>query len=157
MPASSAATVMAKGLRTVSEDGPLLLLELVSTPLPGGLVVVPTLVSSESHIFSVQVMNMSGEDIWLRPRTILGVLTHLDSVKSDELCKVQFQRISADTEEVSINQHPEKPTDVQSVLDKFSVCGNPEQQAQLALLLEKYSFVFATEDKHLGYTDKSAT
>lgn len=57
MPASSAATVMARGLRTVSDDGPLLLLEPGNAPLPGGLVVVPTLVSSESHIFPVQVMD----------------------------------------------------------------------------------------------------
>lgn len=54
MSALSAATVMASGLRTVSEDGSLLLLEPVSAPLPGGLLVVPTLVSLESHIFPVQ-------------------------------------------------------------------------------------------------------
>lgn len=153
VPAASAATVMARGLRTVGENGPLLL-EPVNAPLPGGLVVVPTLVSTESHIFPVQVMNMSDEDIWLRPRTSLGVLTHVDSVKSDELCEVQFQRISADTEQVSVDRHPDTPTDVQSILDKLDVCGSPEQQAQLVLLLEKYSFVFATEDEDLGYTDK---
>ena len=95
VPASSAATVRARGLRTVSENGPLLLLEPVGTAMPDGLVVVPT--SSESHILPVQAMNMSDEDIWLRPRTRLGVLTHVDSVKSDESCEVQFQRISADT------------------------------------------------------------
>ena len=59
MPASSAAAVMATGLRTVSENGPLLLLESVGTAVPDDLVVVPTLISSESHIFPVQVMNMS--------------------------------------------------------------------------------------------------
>ena len=75
----------------------MLLLEPVGTAVPDGLVVVPTLVSSESHILPVQVMNMSDEDIWLRPRTRLGVLTHVDSVKSDESCEVQFQRISAAT------------------------------------------------------------
>ena len=80
VPASSAATVMAGGLRTVSEDGSLLLLEPTSAPLPGGLVVVPTLVSSESHVFPVHVMNLSDEDIWLRPRTRLN---HIDCVKSE--------------------------------------------------------------------------
>lgn len=39
-------------------------------------------------------------------------------------------------------------------MDQLSVGGNTEQRAQLALLLEKYSFVFATEDEDLGYTDK---
>ena len=152
VPASSAATVMARGLKTVSENGPLLLLEPVGTAVPDGLVVVPTLVSSESHIFPVQVMNMSDEDIW--PRTRLGVLTHVDSVKSDESCEVQFQRISADTEQVSIDKCPEASTDVQSILAELNVGDSPEQQAQLALLLEKYSFVFAKEDEDLGYTDK---
>lgn len=78
--------------------------------MPGGLVVVPTLVSSESHVFPVQVVNMSEDDIWLRPSIRLGVLTHVDSVKSDEFCEVQFKRISADTEQVSIDKHPETQT-----------------------------------------------
>ena len=40
VPASSAATVMARGLRTVSENGPLLLLEPVGTAVPDGLAVL---------------------------------------------------------------------------------------------------------------------
>lgn len=99
-------------------------------------------------------MNLSDEDLWLKPRTRLGFLTHVDSVKSDEVCEVQFKRISADTEEVSVDKHPAMSTDTQSILDQLSVGGDTEQRAQLALLLEKYSFVFATEDENLGYTDK---
>ena len=70
------------------------------------------------------------------------------------VCEVQFQRISADTEEVRIDQHPDTYRDVQPSLDQLNVGGSPEQRAQLALLLEKYSFVFATEDEDLGYTNK---
>lgn len=154
VPASSAATIMAKGLKTVSEKGPLMLLEPGNAPLPGGLVVVPTLITSERHIFPVQVMNLSDEDIWLQPRTRLGLLTEVDTVDNDQLCKVQFQRISADTDEVSVSTRPEPPTDVQSILHKLKVGGTTDEQAQLALLLGKYSFVFATEDEDLGYTDK---
>lgn len=84
----------------------------------------------------------------------MGFLTHVDNVKSDEVCEVQFKRISADTEEVSVDKHPAMSTDTQSILDQLSVGGNTEQHTQLALLLEKYSFVFATEDEDLGYTDK---
>ena len=97
---------------------------------------------------------MSDGDIWLRPRTRLGVLTHVDSVKGDKSCELQFQRISADTEQVSFDKCPEASTDVQSILAELNVGGSPEQQAQLALLLEKYSFVFAKEDEDLGYNDK---
>ncbi len=66
VPALSATTVMAKGLRAVGENGPLLLLEPGSAPLPGGLVVVPTLVMSERHLFPVQIMNLFDEDIWVK-------------------------------------------------------------------------------------------
>lgn len=131
-----------------------MLLEPGNAPLPGGLVVVPTLITSERHIFPVQVMNLSDEDIWLQPWTRLGLLTEVDTVDNDQLCKVQFQRISADTDEVSVSTQPEPPTDVQSILHKLKVGGTTDQQAQLALLLGKYSFVFATEDEDLGYTDK---
>lgn len=75
---------MAKGLKTVSEKGPLMLLEPGNAPLPGGLVVVPTLITSERHIFPVQVMNLSDEDIWLQPRTRLGLLTEVDTVDNDQ-------------------------------------------------------------------------
>ena len=84
MPPPSVSTVMALGL--VSVGGPILLVEPVSASLPEGLVVVPTLVSSVSHVFPVQIMNMSDENIWLRIR--LGVLTHVDNVKSEELCEI---------------------------------------------------------------------
>ncbi len=65
VPVLSATTVLAKGLRTVGENGPLLLSEPGSAPLPGGLVVVPTLEMSERHLFPVQMMNLFDEDIWL--------------------------------------------------------------------------------------------
>lgn len=63
---------------------------------------------TENHIFPVQVMNLS--DL-AKPRTGLGFLTHVDSVKSDKVCEVQFKRISADTEEVSVDKHPAMSTD----------------------------------------------
>ena len=71
---------MAKGLRVVNENGPLLVLEPVNTPLPEWLVVLSTLFISESHTIPVQVMNISDEDVWLKPNTGLGVLTCVDSV-----------------------------------------------------------------------------
>ncbi len=68
--------------------------------------------------------------------------------------EVQFQRISADTEVVSVSQNSDPPTDVQSILDNFNSGGTPEQRSQLAVVLAKYSFVFATEDEDLGYSDR---
>lgn len=154
IPALAAATVMCKGLRTVCENGPKMLLEPTTVPLLGGLVVVPTLVGSEKHLFPVQVMNLSDEDVWLNSKTRLGVLMPVDSVKSDEICEVQFKRIATDVDEVSISKPTDSPADVQSVLDELNVDCKSEQKAKLDFLLNKFSFVFATEDEDLGYADK---
>ncbi|KAJ8381162.1 hypothetical protein SKAU_G00019400 [Synaphobranchus kaupii] len=152
IPASSISTVMTRGLKTVKDDGPLLLLEPVNTPLPGDLVVVPTLVPTDSHVFPVQVINVSQEDVWLQPRTRLGVLSRIQSVDTDGRCEVKFQRISADTEEVTVDTH--QPLDTQSIFENVKLGGSPEQQVKLKAVLEKYSTVFASEDEDLGYTDK---
>lgn len=65
-----------------------------------------------------------------------------------------MKRISADTEEVSIDNRTEVAPDTLSILNQLKVGGNPEQREQLASFLAKYCFLFATEDKDLGYTDK---
>lgn len=104
IPASSVATVMAKGTKDVLHDGSFdYLLEPMNTPLPGGLIVVPSLVSSETSLFPVQVVNLSPEDIWLQARTRLGTLTHVESMKLNETYEVKFQRVSADMEEITVN------------------------------------------------------
>ena len=87
---SLAVRVMAKGLRVVNEKSPLLVLEPLNTPLPEGLILLPTLVISESHTIPVQVMNISSEDVWLKPKMRLGVLTYVDSVSAEEECEVKF-------------------------------------------------------------------
>lgn len=50
---------------------------------------MPTLVSSEGHTFPVQVMNLSGEDVWLKSGTRLGLLTHVDRIQGDDTFEVQ--------------------------------------------------------------------
>lgn len=97
VPALSVATIMARG-RKDTDAGKVLLLEPVSTPLPGGLLVVPTLVPMGKQDFPVQVINASPEDIWLHPRTRIGLLTPADVVNANKSCEVRFQRISADLE-----------------------------------------------------------
>ena len=103
IPASSVATVTAKGLKTVTADGPSLFLEPVSTSLPSGLVVLPTLVTTDHHVFPVHIINMSQEDLWLLPRTRLDVLANVDHVNTVESYEVKFQRISVDVEQISID------------------------------------------------------
>lgn len=67
---------------------------------------------------------------------------------------MKFQRISATVQQVTIDTQDIQPFKGLSILDTECVGGNEEQQAQLGLLLEKYSHIFAIEDDDLGYTDK---
>ncbi len=67
IPASSLATVYARANKKATDTSAWLLLEPGSTPLPGGLIPTPTLVSPQSRVFPVQVVNFSQEDVWLPP------------------------------------------------------------------------------------------
>ncbi|KAL1249465.1 hypothetical protein QQF64_020470 [Cirrhinus molitorella] len=154
VPAWSAATVLIKGIQSGKKDGSVWLVEPVNTPLPEGLVVVPTLVTSEFPVCPVRVINLSQEDLWLQPRARLGMLSLIDGSSADSSCEVKFQRISADTERVTMGVVQGSETPVQSVLDHIDMGGTPEQQVQLRAVLEKYLGVFALDDDDLGYTDK---
>ncbi|CAM4557621.1 unnamed protein product [Leuciscus chuanchicus] len=155
IPASSVATIYARINKRATDANAWLLLEPGSTPLPGGLIPMPTLVSSRSRVFPVQVVNFSQEDVWLPPKVQLGILTHCQCVES-EACQVRFQRISADHEEVRVDQKdkPESGTDPSNLLSRLHIGGTPEQQARLGVLLLKYADVFAACDEDLGYTDR---
>lgn len=156
VPAASVVTVMAKGLKEETAANVKMLLEPVHTPLPGGLLVVPTLVDSNSHTVPVQVINFSQEDVWLCPRTRLGVLAQVECVNSEQQCEVRFQRISASIEQVTVDLKEDLSVDskIQMILDKIHIGGSIEQQTELNALLAKYIDVFAFEDEDLGYTDK---
>lgn len=154
VPAWSAATVLIKGMESSKKDGSVWLVEPANTPLPGGLVVVPTLITSELPVCPVRVLNLSQEDLWLQPRARLGMLSPVDGGSVGSSCEVRFQRISADTERVTMGVGHGSEPQAQSVLDHIDMGGTPEQQVQLKALLGKYSSVFAMEDDDLGYTDK---
>ncbi|KAJ8009558.1 hypothetical protein DPEC_G00090130 [Dallia pectoralis] len=127
----------------------------MNTVLPDGLVVISTLVDCQNHHVPVQVVNFSQEDVWLAPRTRLGVVSPVDSVKSNGKCEVKFQRISASVEQVSVVEKDlQTSSQLPSVVDRLDIGGTKEQQAELRAVLEKYTDDFAAEDEDLGYTDK---
>lgn len=78
------------------------LLKPGKTFLPGGLMVLPMVISTNNPVFPVQVINLSQEDIWLSPKTRLGTLSQCQCTGGDPI-EVAFQHISADNEEVTIN------------------------------------------------------
>lgn len=155
IPASSLATVYARVTKKATDTSAWLLLEPGSAPLPGGLIPMPTLVSPQSRVFPVQVVNFSQEDVWLPPKVRLGILTHCQCAESDS-CEVRFQRISADHEEVRIDQRDKtmSDSDLSNLLSRLHIGGTPEQQAELGVLLMKHADVFAVHDEDLGYTDR---
>ncbi|KAK3560440.1 hypothetical protein QTP86_008445 [Hemibagrus guttatus] len=153
--ASSVATIYARVNKRATDTSAWLLLEPGSTPLPRGLIPMPTLVAPKSQVLPVQVVNLSQEDVWLPPNVRFGVLTPCQCVESD-VCEVRFHSISSDHEEVSVDQRdkPESDTGPRNLLSRLHIGGTPEQQARLCGLLTKYADVFAVCDEDLGYTDR---
>lgn len=155
VPASSLATVYARVNKRALDPGSWLLLEPGSTPLTGGLIPLPTLVSSGSRVFPVQVVNFSQGDVWLPAKARLGILHPCYCVENNPY-EVRFQRISIDQEEVTMDQETrsESDTDPHDLLNRLRVGGTPEQQARLGALLRQFVDVFAVRDEDLGYTDR---
>ena len=151
VPAWSVTTVHAKASRpsTISST---YVLEPSQVPLPGDIVVMPTVVGAVA-VIPVQVVNFTQEDVWLPPRTRLGLLSPVECIDNHQT-EVRFQRISADQEEVSIDQKGRRTEqDAQSILDQLDMGSTEEERAKLAVLLSKYAEVFAVKDEDLGHTD----
>lgn len=68
-------------------------------------------------MFPVQ-QNVSQEDVWLSPRTRLGILTQLECVHSDQ-CEVTVDRKDGQTSDGDINL----------ILDSLHIGGTKEEQA----------------------------
>lgn len=107
--------------------------------------VLPTLVEPYKPVFPVQVVNLSREHLWLRPRIRLAVLCEVECVEVE----VHFNCISADHEEMSVERKEMKTdTELQSLMENIG--GSSEQQYSLAALLAQYADVFAFKDEDLG-------
>ncbi len=157
IPAWSVSTLMVKGKKSMLPGGySNLLLEPGSSPLPGGLIVVPSLVSMVKPFFPVKIVNFSTEDIWLQPRTRLGTLCPVESLSPTDGCEVKFQRISAGVEEITVNkeERQELVNTLPDFLSKIQLAGTAEQQMELKALLLRYVDVFALDDEELGFSDR---
>lgn len=128
VPASSVAIVYAKGLNRRWDGNSNMLLEPTNTLLPGGLMIFPSVIQPNSHVSPIQVINLSQEDVWVPPKTRLGILTQCPCVEGEPY-EVKFQRISANHEEVTIdwNDGQGSDRDIQSLLDRIHLGGTTEQ------------------------------
>lgn len=90
IPAKSVVTITSTGFHRGVGEGRPMLLEPLSTPLPGGLIVIPTLVDTHCPCIPVKILNFSQEDVWLSPRTRLGTLSKVESVDTSQQYEAQF-------------------------------------------------------------------
>ncbi|KAL6462437.1 hypothetical protein MHYP_G00288590 [Metynnis hypsauchen] len=155
IPAASVSTVLVRGHTKTSGTFSQIIIEPVTTPQPPGLAVIPTLGTNTGHFHPLQVVNFSSEDVWLCPRTRLGIISNVDCVENEQTCQVKFQRISADVEQVLVDSNTDPTVSkVQTMLDKLDIGGTEEERVALCALLSCYTDVFTDDEENLGHTDK---
>lgn len=154
VPAASISTIQVRVHKQLSINHGVMVLEPTGMTLPGGLVVVPTVVSLSKRVFPVQVLNLAPEDVWLPPKARLGVLSQGRHVEGGT-CDVAFRRVAGDHEEVTVRVRSmtETPSEFHCPSDRVQMGGTPEQQVALKALLRQYSDVFAMSDEDPGYTE----
>ncbi|CAB4027585.1 Hypothetical predicted protein [Paramuricea clavata] len=113
------------------------------------LVVLNTLVRPSSP-FCVRVANLTNDDLWIQPRTRIGVLHAVSNIESG----VEFKRVSVNEEMVTVQDS--ENTSIPDVVDNTECPCNglsPEQQEKLDALLNKHASVFSKSDDDIGYTE----
>ena len=116
------------------------------------LVVVPTLTHVQGGSMTVRVANLGQEDVWLKPKTRIGIIDAADDIQTEEA--VVWRQVSSNEVHLEIEKpstptadHQECPVDL-SDLD----CTHHQKQ-QLRELLCRHAEAFATDEDDLGYTD----
>ena len=147
LPAWSASTV-----RVTSRQQPAA--EQLALPLAdnlsGGLLLIPTLTSADHRSRYVRIVNMTHEDIQLKagvPVAELHAVTEVDPNRQLNLT-ADCNRLIVDV--APITTQSDTPAHVQC--PDFD--GDSEDKADFQALLNRFSFIFATDDDDLGYTDK---
>ena len=136
-----------------------------SGSLPKNLLVVNTYAEvSRGHI-PVRIVNIGLEDVWLQPKTIVGVATNVDLVHekdvphctveaSDSEIIVQVQKI-----DVQVNSQVNDKVQCNSIKDlpfKLDIdCSDfsPEIEQKIASVFMQYKDVFCQDDDDLGLTN----
>ena len=136
--------------------------------LNGGLQVTPMVTMAPCGCYHVHVFNMSADEIWLKPRTLLGHCCPVDMVDDGS---VQFKRAKIDEIVVSSNaidstdtylSHLDETAQIFNEADKQPDFLGPdlsqsyltgEQRCQALALLQKHRDVFSATDDDLGFTE----
>ena len=150
VPADSVATVPATGWNGRADSRDMAIVEpLVSEHVPN-LVTVCTLVCPSAP-FYVRVANIGSQDIWLYPRTRIGVLHAVQGLETD----VDFRRVAVNEEIVIRGKkiNSQYCDEVECPVNLSETKMTEEKKSKLEALLKRHSAVFSAGDEDLGYTE----
>ena len=160
--------ISANSVTVVNGTGPNLprLYDVIVEPLqttghlPASFIVVHTFVTVRNGHFPFRVANIGHDDIWITPRTRVGILLKGDIETSDN-GKIEFIRTEF-TEEIYVNEdvHCSETSvksqdfnDFEMPIDISHLSVSNEMKHQIRTLFYNYTDVFSKKDDDVGYTD----
>jgi hypothetical protein len=150
VPANSAATVRVTSTQKLSRQ---LLAMPLAEPLPGGLLLVPTLVSADPSKRFLRIANILDTDVVLPRRARLATLHAVEDVEGRD--EVTF---TAHANELIVS-YGSRVSDLRSPgpTEKPIPCpafdGTTRQKQQFQHIIDKHRAAFVQDDLDLGYTD----
>lgn len=140
-------------------------IEPLGVPIEGNLTVARTLVDTTKTCYVVRVANQTARDIWLKPRTRLGIVREGDVVRKGE--RLEFlQGNNLVTVCCSLSADPQTPPQRETAgkvqgqriqepphgITLANFPGSEHQRWEALQLLDRNKEVFATSKKDLGCT-----
>jgi len=147
VPAHSLVTVRVTS--TQRPSGPLLATPL-QTPLPGGLLLIPTFVSAEPAQRFLRIANLSDMNYTLNKRTPVADLHAADYVGPEVTFTATTNEMVMETMTADAVSESSTPT---NILPCPNFDGTARQRDQLHNVLQKNAAAFAQDPTDLGYTD----
>ena len=161
LPAGSAAVVEAVAWNRKGDSDPPILVAPSTYPLLDRVLVVRTLCSLRAGRVPVRVVSLGAEDIWLKPRTRIGIMHRVDDIQPAYV-QVDFQRVTSSEKQISIKEKSDQLGDITDdvieessiPVDLFGSDCTPDQRARLVKVFWKHRDLSASGDDDLGYTDR---
>lgn len=132
------------------------ILEAPECPLPGNLILVPTLVHPKTKELEVRVFNVSTTSVNLKRRFVLGTLSCVSEVKNFSMnpYSVTVRSSQLIVEHSDVKNEPVESSSIPKWIKEIELPENldPHSKDKLVKLLLQYSHVFAQHEGDLGLT-----
>ena len=167
VPANSMKVVLGSTRRSKSSVPHTAVVQAISSEngsLPKNLLLVDTFIEIQDGTVPVKLMNIGHEDVWLTPKTRLGVVHSAELLQSSEdeykvkvvpNTELSIRRIVKQSGHDQIVKIEDQSSDCSSLpikLDVTDVEFSEEQNRRWQSLLQKHQDVFAYSDEDLGYS-----